>query len=101
MRLAASDASVAVKSRAVNWVFNKLDAFTALLFTATGAPPPAKRTRILPLTQHSDNIWNEEILPFLTDGVENAVPLHVALKYSEPCHATLEQMAHGAGTVYC
>jgi hypothetical protein len=36
--------------------FNGLDAFTALRFTATGAPPAAKCTRILPTTQHADNI---------------------------------------------
>jgi hypothetical protein len=36
--------------------FNKLDALTALRFLATGAPPAAKRTRILPVTLHADNI---------------------------------------------
>jgi hypothetical protein len=40
-------------------VFNELDAFTAPRFTATGPPPAAERTRILPMTQHADNIWNE------------------------------------------
>jgi hypothetical protein len=40
-------------------VFNELDAFTALPFTATCAPQAAKRTRILPMTQQADNIWNE------------------------------------------
>jgi hypothetical protein len=44
---------------------NKIYAFTALRFTATGAPPAAKRTRILPLTQHADNFWNEEVLTFV------------------------------------
>jgi hypothetical protein len=47
---------------------NKIDAFTALLFTAAGAPPAAKGTRILPMTQHADNIWNEgTFLPLFTD----------------------------------
>jgi hypothetical protein len=58
-------------------VFNKLHAFTALRFTATGAPPAAKRTRILPLTPHADNIWNEGKCSQITGGVENSVPLHV------------------------
>jgi hypothetical protein len=40
-------------------VFNELDSFTAPRFTATGAPPAAERTQILPMTQHADNIWNE------------------------------------------
>jgi hypothetical protein len=31
-------------------VFNKFDAFTAQRFTATEAPPVAKRTQILPMT---------------------------------------------------
>jgi hypothetical protein len=39
--------------------FNELDAFTAPRFTATGEPPAAERTRILPKTQHADNILNE------------------------------------------
>jgi hypothetical protein len=48
--------------------FNKINAFTALLFTASGAPPVVKRTRILPMTQHADNIWNEgKLLPLFTD----------------------------------
>jgi hypothetical protein len=48
--------------------FNKLDRFTALWFTVTGTTPAAKRTRILPMTQHADNIWNEgEFLPLFTD----------------------------------
>jgi hypothetical protein len=33
-----------------------MDAFTALRFTATGAPSAAKRTRILPMTQNAYNI---------------------------------------------
>jgi hypothetical protein len=40
-------------------VFNELDAFTAPRFTATCPPPAAERMRILPVTQHADNIWNE------------------------------------------
>jgi hypothetical protein len=49
----------------------------ALHFTTAGAPLLAKRTRILLLTQHADNIWNEgKFLPLFT-GVENAVPLQV------------------------
>jgi hypothetical protein len=36
--------------------FKEINAFTALCFTATGAPLAAKRTRILPMTQHADNI---------------------------------------------
>jgi hypothetical protein len=48
--------------------FNKIDAFTALRFTTTGAPPAAKRTRILPMIQHADNIWNEgKFVPLFTD----------------------------------
>jgi hypothetical protein len=39
--------------------FNKLTHSPALRFAATGAPPAAKRTRILPMIQHTDNIWNE------------------------------------------
>jgi hypothetical protein len=47
---------------------NTLDAFMALCFTTTGAPPAAKRTRILQITQHADNIWNEgKFLPLFTD----------------------------------
>jgi hypothetical protein len=42
--------------------------FTALRFTATAASPAAKRTRILSVTQHADNIWNEgKCLPLFTD----------------------------------
>jgi hypothetical protein len=38
----------------------------ALHFTATSAMPAAECTRILPMTQHADNIWNEgEFLPLL------------------------------------
>jgi hypothetical protein len=41
--------------------------FTALPFTAIGASPAAKRTRILPMTQYADNIWNEgKFLPSFT-----------------------------------
>jgi hypothetical protein len=61
-------------------VFNELDAFTAPRFTATGPPPAAERTRILPVTQHAVNIWNEgKFLPLLQipGGVENVVLLHV------------------------
>jgi hypothetical protein len=48
--------------------FNKLDAFTALRFTGTGSPLAAGRMRILPMTQHADNIWNEgKFLPSFTD----------------------------------
>jgi hypothetical protein len=36
--------------------FNTLDAFTALRFTATGAPPVAKHMRIVLMNQHADNI---------------------------------------------
>jgi hypothetical protein len=39
--------------------FNELDALTAPSFTATGPPPAAERTRILPMTQNADNIWNK------------------------------------------
>jgi hypothetical protein len=59
--------------------FNKLDAFTVPRFTMTGAPPATKRTRILQVTQHVDNIWNEGssyLCSQITD-VENAAPLHV------------------------
>jgi hypothetical protein len=49
-------------------LFNKLEAFTALRFTATGALPAAKRMRLLPTTQHADDIWNEgKSLPLSTD----------------------------------
>jgi hypothetical protein len=48
--------------------FNKFDAFTALRLNATGAQPAAKLTRILPMTQHADNILNEgKFLPLFTD----------------------------------
>jgi hypothetical protein len=39
-----------------------VDPFTALRFTATGAPIAARRIRILLMNQHvfmADNIWNE------------------------------------------
>jgi hypothetical protein len=45
--------------------FNKLDAFTALRFTVTGAPPAGKFTRNLLTTQHAGNIWT--FLPLFTD----------------------------------
>jgi hypothetical protein len=48
--------------------FNKLDAFMALRFTATGASPAAERTRILPMTQHADKVRNEvNFLPLFTE----------------------------------
>jgi hypothetical protein len=54
--------------RNIQGIFIKLDAFTAVRFTATGAPPAVKRTRILPMTEHADNIWNEgKLLPLFTD----------------------------------
>jgi hypothetical protein len=65
-------------------VFNQLDAFTALRFTGTGALLAAERMRILPMTQHADNIWNEErsyLCSQITGGVENAVPLQANI----PC----------------
>jgi hypothetical protein len=47
---------------------NQLYAFTALRFTDTGALLAADRMRILPMTQHADNIWNEgKFLPLFTD----------------------------------
>jgi hypothetical protein len=39
--------------------FNKIDAFTALLFTGIGAPLAAERMRILLMTQHASNIHLE------------------------------------------
>jgi hypothetical protein len=39
--------------------FKKFEAFTALRFTGTGAPLAVGLMRILPLTQHADNIGNE------------------------------------------
>jgi hypothetical protein len=49
-------------------VFNQLDEFTALRFTDTGALLVVERMRILPVTQHADNIWNEgKFLPLFTD----------------------------------
>jgi hypothetical protein len=49
-------------------VFNQLDAFMALRFTGTAALLAAERMRILPMTQHADNIWNEgKFLPLFTD----------------------------------
>jgi hypothetical protein len=49
-------------------LFNTLAMFTALRFIATGAPLATKRTRILPITQHADNIWNEgKFLPLFTN----------------------------------
>jgi hypothetical protein len=49
-------------------IFNQLDAFTALRFTGTGALLAVERMRILPMTQHADNIWNEgKFLPLFTD----------------------------------
>jgi hypothetical protein len=55
--------------------------FTALRFTATGASPAPKRMRILSMTQHDNNIWNEGkfLHSQITGGVENAVPLHVGI----------------------
>jgi hypothetical protein len=40
-------------------VFNQLEAFTALRFTSTRALLAAERVRILPMTHHADEIWNE------------------------------------------
>jgi hypothetical protein len=40
-------------------VYNELAAFTAPRFTATGPPPAVERTRILPMTQHAGNVWND------------------------------------------
>jgi hypothetical protein len=60
-------------------VYNELDAFTAPRFTATSPTPAAERTRILPMTQHADNIWKEGkflLCSQITGGVENVVPLH-------------------------
>jgi hypothetical protein len=51
--------------------FNQLDAFTSLRFTGTGALLAAERVRILPMTQHADNLCSQ-----ITGGVETAVPLH-------------------------
>jgi hypothetical protein len=34
-------------------IFKAIDEFTALRFTVTGASPAAKRTQILPITQHA------------------------------------------------
>jgi hypothetical protein len=34
-------------------IFNAIDEFTALSFTATGPLPAAKRMRISPVTQHA------------------------------------------------
>jgi hypothetical protein len=53
--------------------------FMALRFTATGALLAAKHTRILPITQHANNISKEgsTYLCSQITGVENAVPLHV------------------------
>jgi hypothetical protein len=52
----------------VQCFFNKIDAFMALRFIATGAPPAVKGTRILPMIQHADNIWNEgKFLPLFTN----------------------------------
>jgi hypothetical protein len=45
--------------------FNELDTFTVLRFTESCAQSAAKRTRILPMTQHADNIWNEGKFLFL------------------------------------
>jgi hypothetical protein len=52
-----------------NRVFlSKLDVFTALCFTGTVEPLAAERMRILPMTQHADNIWNKgKFLPLFTD----------------------------------
>jgi hypothetical protein len=62
------DKSISVLMLFYKVLFNKLGAFTALRFTVTGAPPAAKRTRILPMTQHTNNIWNEgKFLPLFTD----------------------------------
>jgi hypothetical protein len=53
---------------------------TALSFTVTGAPLAAKRTRILPLIQHADKIWNEGksyLYSHITGGVENIFPVNI------------------------
>jgi hypothetical protein len=34
-------------------VLNFIDRFKALLFTATGVPPAARRIRILPMNEHA------------------------------------------------
>jgi hypothetical protein len=48
--------------------FSELDAFTALRVPTTGPPPAGKRTRILPMTQHANNICNEgNFLPLFTN----------------------------------
>jgi hypothetical protein len=49
--------------------FDKLDAFTTLCFTAISAPLATKRMRIWPMTQHADNISNEEkFLPLFAEN---------------------------------
>jgi hypothetical protein len=49
--------------------FNKINAFTALRLTGPGAPLAEERMRILPMTQHADNIWNDgKFLPLFTDN---------------------------------
>jgi hypothetical protein len=63
--------------------FNEVHAFTALRLTTTGASPAAKRTRILSMTQHADNIWNEgKFLPLFIGGVESAVHLRVDIPHT-------------------
>jgi hypothetical protein len=52
----------------------------ALCFTGTGALLAAECMRILPMTQHANNIWNEGssyLCSQITGGVENASPLHI------------------------
>jgi hypothetical protein len=57
--------------------FNKIDVFTALRITATGAPPAAKRTRILPMSQHDDNILNEgKFLPYRSQEALKTLSLY-------------------------
>jgi hypothetical protein len=51
-------------------VFNELDALTALHFAAAGTLLAAERAQILPMTQHADNIWNEEVLTFVHSSQE-------------------------------
>jgi hypothetical protein len=48
--------------------FTNYDTFTALRFTATGAPPATKHMLILLMTRQADNIWDEgNTVPLFTD----------------------------------
>jgi hypothetical protein len=63
-------------SYVVHGVFNELDAFRALRFTATSTPPAVKRTRIVLMTQYAVTfgmMGNSCLYLQITRGVEEVL----------------------------